>query len=202
MFPRVWKSAIITAIFKSGDPANVSNYRPINILPVVSKLVEKCVAEQLIAHLNNSPFTLHSMQFGFRAKHSTETANCFLLENVKSKMDKGGAVGAVFLDLRKAFDTVNHEILITKLSKFNFSPDALRWMKSYLEGRTECVRVSNELSPTLSYDVGVPQGSILGPLLFSLYINDLPSVCTGSEVQMYADDTVICVHAKRKQQAA
>uniref|UniRef100_A0A8C7CP59 Reverse transcriptase domain-containing protein n=1 Tax=Oncorhynchus kisutch TaxID=8019 RepID=A0A8C7CP59_ONCKI len=202
VFPRVWKSAIITAIFKSGDPANVSNYMPISILPVVSKVVEKCVAEQLIAHLNNSPFTLHSMQFGFRAKHSTETANCFLLENVKSKMDKGGAVGAVFLDLRKAFDTVNHEILITKLSKFNFSPDALRWMKSYLEGRTQCVRVSNELSPTRSYDVGVPQGSILGPLLFSLYINDLPSVCTGSEVQMYADDTVIYVHAKSKQQAA
>ena len=155
MFPGLWKSAIITAIFKSGDPADVSNYRPISILPVVSKVVEKCVAEQLIAHLNNSPFTLHSMQFGFRAKHSTEMANCFLLENVKSKMDKGGVVGAVFLDLRKAFDTVNHEILITKLSKFNFSPDALRWMKSYLEGRTQCVRVSNELSPTLSYDVGV-----------------------------------------------
>ena len=75
-------------------------------------------------------------------------------------------------------------------------------MKSYLEGRTQCVRVSNELSPTLSYDVGVPQGSILGSLLFSLYINDLPSVYTGSEVQMYADDTVIYVHAKSKQQAA
>ncbi|CDQ93233.1 unnamed protein product, partial [Oncorhynchus mykiss] len=97
---------------------------------------QRLLKKQLIAHLNNSPFTLHSMQFGFRAKHSTETANCL------SKMDKGGAVGAVFLDLRKAFDTVNHEILITKLSKFNFSPDALRWMKSYLEGRTQCVRVS------------------------------------------------------------
>ncbi|CDQ96488.1 unnamed protein product [Oncorhynchus mykiss] len=81
----------------------------------------------------------------------------------QTHMDKGGVVGAVFLDLRKAFDTVNHEILITKLSKFNFSPDALRWMKSYLEGRAQCVRVSNELSPTLSYDVGVPQRSILGP---------------------------------------
>ena len=88
----VWKLAIITAIFKTGDPADMSNYRPISILPVVSKVVEKCVAEQLKAHINNSPFTLHSMQFGFRAKHSTETADSFLLENVKSKMDKGGCV--------------------------------------------------------------------------------------------------------------
>ena len=122
VFPRVWKLAIITAILKSGDPSDVSNYRPISILPVMSKVVEKCLAEQLIAHLNNSPYTLHPMQFGFRVKHSTETANCFLLENVKSNMDEWGVVGAVFLDRRKAFDTVNHEIFNTKLSKFNFSP--------------------------------------------------------------------------------
>jgi hypothetical protein len=118
VLPRVWKSAIITAIFKSGDSADVSNYRPISILHVVSKVAEKCIAEQLIAHLNNSHFTLHSMQFGFRAKHSTETANCFLLENVQSKMDKWGVVRAIFLDLRKAFDTVNHKVLITKVQLF------------------------------------------------------------------------------------
>lgn len=202
VFPQVWKSAIITPIFKSGNATEVSNYRPISILPVVSKIAEKCVAEQLITHLNNTPFTLHPMQFGFRANHSTETANCFFLETVKAKMDKGGVIGAVFLDLRKAFDTISHEVLTTKLSMFNFSPGALKWMRSYLEGRTQCVRINSELSPHLAYDIGLPQGSILGPLLFSLYINDLPTVCTGSAIQMYADDTVVYVHAKNKTQAA
>lgn len=101
-----------------------------------------------------------------------------------------------FLDLKKAFDTVNHQILIRKLANLNFSPDALNWMKSYLSGRIQCVRVGNETSPFLCNEMGVPQGSILGPILFSLYINDLPSVCTGCVIQMYADDTVLYAHAK------
>ena len=204
VFPQAWKSAIITPIFKSGDATEVSNYRPVSILPVVSKVAEKCIAEQLINHLNNTPFSLHPMQFGFRANHSTETANCFFLESVKTKMDKQGVIGAVFLDLKKAFDTISHEVLTTKLSSFNFSPSAIKWMSSYLEGRTQRVRINGDTSPPLAYDVGVPQGSILGPLLFSLYINDLPSVCAGTtvQIQMYADDTVVYVHAKNKTQAA
>ena len=117
-------------------------------------------------------------------------------------MDKGDIVGAIFLDLKKAFDTVNHQVLIHKMSYFNFSPCAIDWMSSYLSDRVQCVRVSGETSPPLRNELGVPQGSILGPVLFSLYINDLPSVCTGCEVQMYADDTVIYVHAKTKAQAA
>lgn len=88
-FPNDWKSAIVVPVYKSGDTTDMNNYRPISILPVLSKISEKCVAEQLTEHLNSSPFKLHSMQFGFRANHSTETANCFLVENIKSKLDKG-----------------------------------------------------------------------------------------------------------------
>ena len=117
----------------------ICNYRPISILPVVSKVAEKWIAEQLNFHLNNSSFSLHPMQFGFRANHSTYTANCLLLENVKSMWDMGGTVGAVFLDLRKAFERINHKVFIAKLSSFNFSNNTLNWSNSYLKNRTQCV---------------------------------------------------------------
>lgn len=113
----------------------ISNYRPISILPSISKVAEKWISEQIITHLNTSPFSLHPMQFGFRRHHSTDTANCFFLENIKARLDKGGVVGAIYLDLKKAFDTVNHDILIAKLTKFNFSSNVITWIKSYLTER-------------------------------------------------------------------
>ena len=108
------------------------------------------------------------MQFGFRANHSTETATLHLTEQIKSRLDRGGVVGAVFKDLRKAFDTVNHDVLISKLSKFNFSSRALAWMSSYLSNRMQCVKVCDALSINLKLTMGVPQGSVLGPLLFKI----------------------------------
>lgn len=101
-----------------------------------------------------------------------------------------------------SFDTVNHQILLAKLSKFNFSSSAIKWTESYLTNRSQAVRINNHHSPFLPLATGVPQGSVLGPLLFSLYINDLPSVCPNVFIQMYADDTVIYVHAKNTTQAA
>ena len=160
-FPNDWKSAIVVPVYKSGDTTDMNNYRPISILPIMSKISEKYVAEQLTEHLNSSPFKLHPMQFGFRANHSAETANCFFVENIKTKLDKGGIVGAIFLDLKKAFDTVNHEILIHKMSYFNFSTSFTDWMRSYLSNRVQCVRVSGETSPPLRNELGVPQGSVL-----------------------------------------
>lgn len=203
VFPNSWKSAVIPPILKSGDPTIISHYRPISILPAISKIAEKWVAGQIIKHLNNSPYTLNPMQFGFRKYHSTETALCFLLENMKSKIDAGGVIGAVFIDLRKAFDTVNHQILMTKLSYFDLSLCTMKWIESYMVQRKQCVRVHNSKSATSKNPLGVPQSSILGPLLFSLYINDLPSSCTSNVTcQMYADDAVVYVHAKNKHQAA
>ncbi len=201
-YPNDWKSPIVVPVFKSGESTAVNNYRPISILPVISEVAEKCVVEQLISHINSSPYTRHPMQFGFRTNYSMETANCFFLENIKQKMDKGGAVGAIFLYFKKIFDTVSHQIPPCKLANYNFSIGALNWMKSCLADRIQCVRVGGKTSPLLSNEMGMAQGSILGPLLFSLFINDLPSVCTGCEVQMYADDTFIYVHAKAKELVA
>uniref|UniRef100_A0A8C1JD21 Reverse transcriptase domain-containing protein n=1 Tax=Cyprinus carpio TaxID=7962 RepID=A0A8C1JD21_CYPCA len=202
VFPTAWKKAIVAPIFKSGDNYEVSNYRPISILPVFSKVAEKIVLEQLTSHLNTIEAGLHCMQFGFRVNYSTETATLHLIEQIKSKVDKGGFVGTIFLDLRKAFDTVNHTVLLSKLSTFQFSSEALAWVSSYLSNREQCVKIKWGKSCDLHYTMGVPQGSVLGPLLFSLYINDLPQQCEGIQVQMYADDTVIFTYAKTAESAA
>ena len=142
------------------------------------------------------------MQFGFRKLHSTETATCYFLENLKSLLDKGGFVAAVFLDLKRAFDTINHDLLIAKLTHYNFSNSALCWMKSYLSDRKQAVQIGDSLSSYLTCSAGVPQGSILGPVLFSLYVNNLPDVCRNIKVQLYADDTVLYCHASSIKEAA
>uniref|UniRef100_A0A146QFL4 Reverse transcriptase-like protein n=1 Tax=Fundulus heteroclitus TaxID=8078 RepID=A0A146QFL4_FUNHE len=142
------------------------------------------------------------MQFGFRQNHSTETANCVFIETVKSLLDKTTCVGAVFLDFKKAFDTVDHQALLSKLTHFNFADDAIAWFKSYLSDRKQSVSVGGTMSSYLECPAGVPQGSILGPVLFSLYINDLPDVCQNVQFQMYADDAVIFTPAKSTQEAS
>lgn len=131
----------------------------------VSKIAEKLIVKQIINHLNITPFALP-----FRANYSTETATCFFTENIRALLDRGGVVGTVFLDLRKAFDTVNYTILLAKLCSFNFSSDALKWTESYLTDRLQHVRVQPFKSAALSLSNGLPQGSILGPpIVFTLY---------------------------------
>lgn len=131
-FPQSFKSAVVTPIFKSGAVDEACNYRPISIVPVISKVLEELVAEQLMIYLEENK-SLNTKQFGFRPKHSTEMAVCHFSEMINSSLDQSNCVGEVFLDFRKAFDTVNHLGLIRKLKQFNFSKQALNWFKSYLQ---------------------------------------------------------------------
>lgn len=165
----------------------MSNYRPISILTVICKFYEKVVAEQLVEHFEHIN-VLQPYQFGFRKRCLTESNCCYLLE-IKSSLDSGGVVVAVFLDLRKAFDTVSHQRIITRLSDFSLDTNTVAWSQSYLNDSQQCVVVDNKKSALRPCSMGVPQGSILSPLLFTLYINCLPTVCK-SKIMMYGDDTV------------
>ena len=194
--PTQWKVAVITPIFKSGSKKDISNYRPISILPVISKVAEKWIVKSIVKHLDKGYTPLHPMQFGFRAFHSTESANCLFIEKLKCALNKAPCAMAVFLDFKKAFDSVSHQVLLSKLTHFNLSPEAIKWFTSYLSNREQCVSINGIKSPYHTCSVGVPQGSIVGPILFSLFINDLPDVCKDVHIQMYADDAVILTHGK------
>ena len=196
VFPDKWKSARISPIFKSGDSSDVNNYRPISILPVLSKLLERSIFDQLYPFLDAKGL-LHEKQSGFRPKYSTCTALINVTEDWYTSIDNDEYVGVVMLDLKKAFDTVSHNILVNKLRNYDISKHCVEWFKSYLSGRTHVTCVNSVTSEPSRCTCGIPQGSILGPLLFIIYINDLPSFVKNVEVSMYADDTVLYTSSKQ-----
>ena len=196
--PSLWKVARVTPIHKSGDLTKPENYRPISILPIFSKILERAIHTQLSSYLENN-YLLCNQQFGYRSKKSTKLASTLLCDNIRKSIDMGELVGAVFIDLTKAFDTVGHDVLLSKLHEYGIGGIEHEWMKSYLFNRQQFVfqdGVSSPLQPLLS---GVPQGSILGPLLFLVFLNDFPECLQNSRTIMYADDTVIFVADKNKE---
>ena len=188
-FPSLWKDAKVVPVFKAGDSDDVDNYKPISILNCRSKIIKKVVFDHFYSFLTSEDL-LHRLQSGFRRKHSTETALIQLIDSIYKGMDNNLLTGAIFLDLRKAFDTVNHHILLSKFKRLNPASNTYRWLSSYISLRSQVVGFNGVLSKRSTITTGVPQGSILGLLLFLIYTNDLPSI-TNSEVVMFADDTTI-----------
>ena len=187
-FPDSWKVARVTPIFKDGDRADKSNYRPISVMPVISRLFEKLVTNQLCQYMNdNGHFSCG--QSGFLRLHSTVTCLLKNTDDWYNGMDLGKLVGLVFIDLKKAFDTVDHSILCKKLELYGVHHRKLSWFKSYLTNWKQFCRVNGVDSEIGDIEVDVPQGSCLGPLLFLVYINDRPQAVLDSNVSMYADDT-------------
>lgn len=193
--PDELKLAKVIPIYKAGSTMELSNYRPISVLNFFSKIFEKIVYNHIIQFLDKHN-VLYKNQFGFRQGHSTHHALITLVDTITKSLDNGDTVIGVFLDLKKAFDTVDHKILIRKLYAYGIRGNMIQWIQSYLTNRSQFVCYNGYESDTRDVICGVPQGSILGPLLFLLYINDFARVSDTLFYVLFADDTNVFMAGK------
>ena len=189
-FPEECKIAKLKPIFKKGARTDPKNYRPISLLPLVSKIIEKSIHFQIEDFLNKKKL-IYMYQSGFRTNHSTDLCLAQLIDFVATGMDKQIHTGMILVDLQKAFDTLDHGVLLEKMKYFGFRASVIKWFESYLSNRKFLVCIDNVFSEAGTLKYGVPQGSILGPLLFLLYVNDLPQSLSDAGSYLYADDTCI-----------
>ena len=181
----------VVPVYKNkGSPFEAGNYRPISLLSNVDKILEKLVHKRMIKFLEDNKI-LYNRQFGFRCKHSTVHGLITITEDIKKSIDDGKLTCGVFIDLQKAFDTVDHKILLKKLEIYGFRGITNDWFSTYLSGRKQYVSVSGVDSNYRDIKHGVPQGSVLGPILFLIYINDLANATIYSRSFNFADDTAI-----------
>ena len=188
VFPTELKIAIVSPLYKAKDPMFFNNYRPISLLSVFPKILERLMYNRLLKFIDKNNL-LNEFQFGFRNNHSTFMALIVLVENLVTALDNGNCAVGLFLDFQKAFDTVDHCILLDKLSLYGVRGIAHDWFCSYLSNRSQSVNYNDNESDLKTIKCGVPQGSMLGPLLFLIYINDLPSVFKYFMPILFTDDT-------------
>ena len=189
-FPEAMKFSKVIPVYKSGDVNTLNNYRPISLLPTLSKVLERIVYNRLYKYLVSHNL-LTPQQFGFRPNHSTELALLYATELISSFIDRGEVAVGIYIDLSKAFDSLNHAILLQKLSAFGIRGVAYQWFASYLQDRRQYVHFRGSNSTITNITTGIPQGSILGPLLFLLYLNDLVQSSSLFKYVLYADDTTL-----------
>lgn len=195
IFPSSWKTALVRPIPKSNNVAQHKDLRPISLLPILSKLIEKIIKDQMITYINDANI-LPAMQSGFRSGYGTETALLTVADDLITASDSGSCSALVLLDFSRAFDCINIELMIAKLKYYGFSEGACKWFESYLSDRKQIVALDNEkgnrvVSKPGSLTRGTPQGAILSPILFVLYTADLPQNLKHCMCHLYADDTQV-----------
>nr|CAI5863097.1 unnamed protein product [Callosobruchus analis] len=192
-FPKRWREAIVIPVPKNSSPSNFNDLRPISLLPLFSKLLEKIVQTQLVSYCNELSI-IPSHQSGFRAGHSTNTALLNITDNIFRALDKKMASVLISLDFSKAFDTIDHGLLCAKLQYYGLDETSIHFFRSYLSDRVQRVKIEEKLSCSKHISSGVPQGSILGPLLFTIYTADFHTTLSHSFISSYADDTQLIHH--------
>ena len=188
--PNDWKEASIAPVFKRGSRNDPSNYRPISLTSVISKIMEHVIASNIMSHLEKNHI-ITPVQHGFRCNHSCDTQLVGLLYDLTNSYDHSTQSDLILLDLAKAFDTVPHRRLLYKLSWYGIRGQTLQWIESFLTNRYQKVVVENTCSNKVPVISGVPQGTVLGPILFLMFINDLPDIIVHSNVRLFADDCIL-----------
>ena len=194
-FPSDWKNAIVIPLPKEGDLSRPNNYRPISLLPLPGKIIEKVVHKRLLDYLESNHILVQN-QGGFRRNNSTINSVAIFTHEVYSAINNKEIAMATYIDFQKAFDTVDHKILVNKLEIIGVRDHTLRWLSDYLTNRKQCTQVNGCYSKSNFITCGVPQGSILGPLLFLIYVNDIVHESRHTAIYLYADDTVLLSKSK------